>query len=176
MSIKTIIQTQLLLPRLRKHGVLVVYDPERRCRELCLELASERRVVVDAGESSIESRAAALAALQTLGRPNSPLEGLLVYVPAAKSLTDEAKQRDVFSLYAACGAVFPDGDGDEYLSLAWALWPGRVVSRCAADVELAEGHEVWRFLWVRRGGVWRRRAAMDAVTDEVVRRQGLQYS
>jgi hypothetical protein len=118
MSIQTFIQTDILLPRLRQHGVLVVYDPQRRYRELCLELAGERRVVVDAGESSIESRAAALAALHALGQPNSPLEGLLVYVPAAKSLTDEAKQRDAFSLYAACGAVFPDGDGDEYLSLA----------------------------------------------------------
>ena len=35
-------------------------------------------------------------------------------MPAAKPLTDEAKQRDPFSLYAACGAVFPEGDGDEY--------------------------------------------------------------
>ncbi len=127
MSLKTFIQTQILLPHLRppvnETCVLVVYDPERRYRELCLELATERRVVVDAGESSIESRAAALAALQALGKPNSPLEGLLVYVPAAKPLTDEAKQRDPFSLYAACGAVFPDGDGDEYLNLCLKAKP-----------------------------------------------------
>jgi hypothetical protein len=61
--------------------------------------------------------------LHALGQPNSPLEGLLVYVPAAKSLTDEAKQRDPFSLYAACGAVFPDGDGDEYLNLCLKAKP-----------------------------------------------------
>ena len=57
MSLKTFIQTQILLPHLRppvnETCVLVVYDPERRYRELCLELATERRVVVDAGESSI---------------------------------------------------------------------------------------------------------------------------
>lgn len=123
MSLKTFIQTDILLPRLRQHGVLVVYDPERRYRDLCLELVNERRAVVDAGESSIVSRAAALAALQKLGEPNTPLEGLLVYVPAAKPLTDEAKQRDPFSLYAACGALFPDGDGDEYLNLCLKAKP-----------------------------------------------------
>lgn len=117
MSIQTFIQAEILHPRLRQHGVLVVYDPARRYRELCLELAGERIAMVDASESSIESRAAALAALQALGESNTPLEGLLVYVPAAKPLTDEAKQRDPFSLYAACGAVFPASDGDEYLSL-----------------------------------------------------------
>jgi hypothetical protein len=62
MSIRTFIQTQILLPRLQQHEVLVVYDAEQRYRELCLELASETLRVVDAGESSIESRAAALAA------------------------------------------------------------------------------------------------------------------
>lgn len=123
MSIRTFIQTQILLPRLRETGVLVVYDPDRRYRDLCLELADERRAVVDASESSIESRAAALAALQALGQANAPLEGLLVYVPAAKPLTDETRQRDPFSLYAACGAVFPDGDGDEYLSICLKAKP-----------------------------------------------------
>lgn len=123
MTIATFIQTAILLPRLRQHGVLVVYDPDRRYRELCLELAGERRLVVDASESSIESRAAALAALQALGRPNAALEGLLVYVPAPRPLSDEARQRDPFSLYAACGAVFPDGDGDEYLSLCLRAKP-----------------------------------------------------
>ena len=61
MVIKEFIQTEILLPRLRRSGVLVVYDPKARYRELCLELRSERLPVIDAGASSIESREAALA-------------------------------------------------------------------------------------------------------------------
>ena len=116
-SIKDFLQAHVLLPRLQKTGVLVVYDLERRYRELCLELASEALQVIDAAESSIESREAALTSLQALGTPGGPLIGLLVYVPVARPLTDEACQRDPFALYGAIGAVFPEGDGDTYLSL-----------------------------------------------------------
>ena len=117
MSIKSFVQNEILLSRLRQSGVLVVYDPSRRYRELCLELTAADRRVIDASESSIESRGAALAALQELGRPNTALKELLVYVPAKAPVTDEDRQRDPFALYAACGAIFPEGDGDEYQSL-----------------------------------------------------------
>lgn len=117
MKLRKFIQNDILLPRLRETGVLVVYDPERRYRDLCRELASPSVQVVDASESSIESREAALAALQELGRTNASLEGLLVYVPAPRPLTDEQKQVDPFALYGACGKAFPASDGDEFLSL-----------------------------------------------------------
>lgn len=116
-SIKTFTQQDVLLFRLKKAGVLVVYDPDRRYRELCNELADEKRVVVDATESSIESREQAMAALQDFGQPGTKLESLLVYVPARCPLTDEEKQQDPFATYGAIGAVFPEGDGDEYQSL-----------------------------------------------------------
>ncbi|MCP8687154.1 PglZ domain-containing protein [Marinobacterium sedimentorum] len=103
------------------HQILVVYDPDQRYRQLCLEMANERRVVVDVTESSIESRAQALAALQRLGEKG--IEQLLVYVPVAKALEDEARQKDPFALYAACGAIFPDSDGDEYLNLCLKAKP-----------------------------------------------------
>jgi len=96
---------------------MVIYDPDGRYRDLCLELASDARRVIDASDSSIESREAALVALQELGQPNASLKELLIYVPARAPLTDEERQRDPFALYAACGAVFPESDGDEYLSL-----------------------------------------------------------
>ena len=117
-TIKRFIQEEVLLPRIAKAGVLVVYDPDRRYRELCLELADEMRLIaVDTSDSSVESREQALAVLQLLGKPNATHESLLVYVPAKSPLTDEEKQRDPFSIYGACGAIFPEGDGDEYLSL-----------------------------------------------------------
>ncbi|MFZ1730573.1 MAG: PglZ domain-containing protein [Bacteroidota bacterium] len=117
MTIKQFIQEEVLLPRIRKAGVLVVYDPDRHYRELCIELASAKRVVVDATESSIESREQAMAALKAFGQPGTKLEALLVYVPAQRPLTDEDRQQDPFATYGAVGAVFPDGDGDEYQSL-----------------------------------------------------------
>jgi len=47
-----------------------MYDPDRRYQKLCLELASEKCQVIDASESSIASRVAALAALQKFGQLN----------------------------------------------------------------------------------------------------------
>ena len=125
MSIKTFIQQEVLLPRLRQSGVLVVYDNERRYRELCGELASEQLRVVDASDSSIESREQALVALQQLGQSKPPFGGLLVYVPARAPLSDEDCQRDPFSIYAACGAVFPDpkDDGDEFFNVCLRAKP-----------------------------------------------------
>ncbi len=123
MSIKDFIQNEILLPRLKKSGVLVVYDPQRRYRELCLQLAAENQRVVDATESSIESREQAIATLQALGEPNSPLEALLVYVPAPRPLSSEDQQRDPFSIYGVCGEVFPEGDGDEFQSLCLKAKP-----------------------------------------------------
>jgi hypothetical protein len=93
MSIKDFIQNEILLPRLKKSGVLVVYDPQRRYRELCLQLAAENQRVVDATDSSIESREQAIATLQALGEPNSTLEALLVYVPAPRPLSSENSNR-----------------------------------------------------------------------------------
>jgi PglZ domain. len=124
MSIATFIQQEIFADRLASadsHQVLVVYDPDLRYRQLCLDMADERRVVVDATESSLQSRALALEALQRLGQKK--IDQLLVYVPVAKPLEDEARQVDPFALYAACGAVFPDGDGDEYRNLCLKAKP-----------------------------------------------------
>lgn len=123
MKIKEFIQEEILLPRLRQHEVLVMYDPEYRYHDLCLELVSDNRRIIDASQSSITSRSAALIALQELGQPNPKLEGILVYVPAKAPLTDEEKQRDPFALYIACGGVFPSGDGDEFQSLCLKARP-----------------------------------------------------
>ncbi len=101
----------------------MVYDPDRRYRELCLDLATAKVRVVDSSESSIASREAALRALCEVGQPRAPLEGVLIYVPGRRPTTDEQKQADPFALYAACGAVFPQDDGDEYLSLCLRARP-----------------------------------------------------
>lgn len=128
MSIKQFIQCQVLLPRFSgsgKSGVVVVYDPDQRYRELCQELADDRRPVVDASESSILSREEALQLLQGLGKPAGErvVDELLIYIPAEKPKTDEDKQVDPFSIYGACGEVFPAGDGDEFRSICLRAKP-----------------------------------------------------
>ncbi len=112
------IKDEVLRRRLKRASVLVVYDPARRYRELCHELADESIAVVDASESGIESRDAAMKTFVGLARPaaEGPTE-LLIYVPSKEPRTDIDLQRDPFAAYVVSGAMFPDGAGDEYLSL-----------------------------------------------------------
>jgi len=123
MSISEFIRESVLRPRLIESGCLVVYDIDKRYREPCFELASDKVRIVDAAESSIESREAALMALREVGQPKVPLEGVLIYVPTKRPETDEQKQADPFSLFTECGAVFPLDDGDEYLSICLRARP-----------------------------------------------------
>ncbi len=123
MSIAEFIRESVLRPRLKQAGALVVYDADKRYREQCFDLAADKVRVVDATESSIESREAALAALRDVGHPKSPVDGVLIYVPRRRPESDEEKQADPFALYAECGAVFPRDDGDEYLSLCLRARP-----------------------------------------------------
>ena len=126
MSITEFIRENVLRPRLKRSGCLVVYDGDRRYRDLCLGLGDEKLRVIDASQSSIESREAALMALKEVGRPKASFEGVLIYVPARRPETDEQKQADPFAIYAECGAVFPQDDGDEYLSLCLRAKPDHV--------------------------------------------------
>lgn len=121
MSIAEFIRESVLRPRLKQAGCLVVYDADRRYREQCFDLAGDQLRVVDASISSIESREAALLALREVGK--AALEAVLIYVPTQRPETDEQKQADPFALYAECGAVFPQDDGDEYLSLCLRARP-----------------------------------------------------
>jgi hypothetical protein len=123
MTLKEFIQQSVLTPRLQQASILVVYDPDCRYKDLCLGMATDHRLVVDASETSIESRENALSALQELGRPNTALQELLIYVPADCPDTEKDQQRDPFSLFTTCGARFPEGDGDEYLSLCLKAKP-----------------------------------------------------
>ena len=123
MTISAFIRESILRPRLQQSGCLVVYDADQRYREPCFDLAADKVRVIDASISSIESREAALMALRQIGQPKPALEGVLIYVPTRRPVTDEHKQIDPFAIYAECGAVFPQDDGDEYLSLCLRARP-----------------------------------------------------
>ena len=123
MKISQFIQTDVLLPRVKLREVLVVYDPARRFRNLCKELSSDSLQVIDAADNSIESREQALQTLGLMGTSEADKTELLIYVPARAPVSDEDRQQDPFAMYAVCGGVFPDGDGDEYLSICLKAKP-----------------------------------------------------
>ena len=64
MSSAEFIRESVLRPRLKQAGALVVYDADKRYREQCFDLSADKVRVIDASESSIESREAALLALR----------------------------------------------------------------------------------------------------------------
>jgi hypothetical protein len=117
------IRDEVFKGRLRRSAVLVVYDLHRRYREICLSLVCDAVAVVDASESSIESREAAVRAFVSLGRGELGPKELLIYVPARAPVTDEERQADPFAAYTVCSGVFPSGDGDDYLSLCLKAKP-----------------------------------------------------
>lgn len=123
MKIAEFITTTVLRPRLLAKGCLVVYDPDQRLRDLCLDMATERVRVVDAGAGSLAGRQAMQRTLRELGRPTPALDGLLVYVPAAAPLSEEAMQANPYAAAAACGAVFPGGPADDYEQLCLRAQP-----------------------------------------------------
>ena len=123
MKISQFIQTEVLLPRVKLHEVLVVYDPARRFRDLCKGLNSDSLQVIDAADNSIESREQALQTLGRMGTSEADKTELLIYVPARAPVSDEDRQQDPFAMYTVCGGVFPDGDGDEYLSICLKAKP-----------------------------------------------------
>ncbi|MDB2596164.1 PglZ domain-containing protein [Pseudomonadales bacterium] len=119
MNIEKYISEQVFNKRLGQL-VVVIYDKARRYQDICLSMASEMLSVVDASESSIETREAASELLTAFGQGGNKL---LIYVPSAAPVTDEEMQKDPFSIYGACGEVFPNGDGDSYLSLCLKAKP-----------------------------------------------------
>ena len=56
MRIAPLIRESFLRPRLKQAGALVVYDPEQRYREVCVQLAEDDLLIVDAATNSIDSR------------------------------------------------------------------------------------------------------------------------
>lgn len=123
MSIAAFIRDTILRARLLKAGCMVVYDSDRRYRDICLGLIDDRVRVVDASDSSIESRRDAIAALQEVAKATRTIDAVLVYVPQRRPDRDENKQADPFAIYGQIGAVFPQDDGDDFLSLCLRAKP-----------------------------------------------------
>lgn len=123
MKFAEFIVEKIFKPRLATKCSLIVYDAPRRFREVCLAMKSEKIVVIDASDESLDARFAALNALGELSRPQTRREGLLVYVPTRKPASETQKEFDPFAVYAESGAVFPDGASDDYLQLCLQFKP-----------------------------------------------------
>jgi len=88
------------------------------------ELSDDQTAVVDTSKFGIESREKAVEQFVSLAQNtgSGPTE-LVIYVPTSAPKTDNDRVIDPYAVYTACGGVFPDGDGDEYLSLCLKAKP-----------------------------------------------------
>jgi len=115
MTIRDYIQNQIFLQRAEASGTLVIYDPARRYRDIALSMTTDKLLVIDASTSVIEQRETAMDALASLAK--GEIHQLVIWIPATAPADDEAKQKDPFVVFAELGAVFPQGDGDDYASI-----------------------------------------------------------
>ena len=110
--------------RIAKAECLVLYDPERRYRDLALALESPQCRVIDTSAGVIQSREEATAIWLQMGAVSGGSGHLILYLPTPKPITSEGKQLDPFQVFALGGDVFPRGDGDTYLALCQQGKPG----------------------------------------------------
>tara|TARA_R110002096_G_scaffold233047_2_gene423006 strand:+ start:2658 stop:5174 length:2517 start_codon:yes stop_codon:yes gene_type:complete len=115
MLIREYLRERVFRPRAEEHRCLVVYDPERRYREIVLSLASDKTQIIDVSDSVIEQREAANVALNELALGH--IHQLILWVPVEAPQDEDDKQRDLFSVFAEVGTHFPDGDGDEFTEI-----------------------------------------------------------
>lgn len=114
--------------RLEKSSCLVIHDAEHRYGKISHSLASKTTKVVDATDSLVLAREEALDAWTHL----SDKAGLrlVVYLPWEKPKNLRARRDDPFAPFSLGGAVFPDGDADNYRELCLQAFPAQ-----EADVE-----------------------------------------
>jgi len=124
MTIRDYIQNQVFARRLQERSALVIYDPTRRYRDIALALATDQCRVLDASLSVIEQRELATEALNSLAEGR--IHHLVIWVPSKPPQEASDRQGDPFAVFAAVGAVFPQGDGDDYAALCRLAKPDHV--------------------------------------------------
>ncbi|OQX18969.1 MAG: hypothetical protein BWK76_05975 [Desulfobulbaceae bacterium A2] len=124
MTIRDYIQNQVFARRLQERAALVIYDPTRRYRDIALDLATDQCRVIDASLSVIEQRELAAEALNALAE--GQIHQLVIWVPAKPPQEAADRQSDPFAVFATVGAVFPQGDGDNYAAICRLAKPDHV--------------------------------------------------
>lgn len=134
MTLREYIRDQVFAPRADAHGCLVIYDPEKRYREIALALATgKKREVIDISASIIEQREAATQALDRLA--SGAIHQLILWIPMRRPTEPDQKQKDPFAVFAEIGAAFPSGDGDEFAEICRRAKPDHIpeVNRMFAE-------------------------------------------
>lgn len=129
MAIQDFIREQLR-KRIEKTISLVVYDPEKRYRDIVHALASDDCQVIDGSESTILGREQALDAWRRLAVEKGKQKHLLVYLPIKKPKGDEDRRQDPYQIFAIGGGEFPRDDGDDYQALCHKAAPD-----CVAQID-----------------------------------------
>jgi len=109
--------------RLSRLPCLVIHDPECRYRSVVLSCANDLTKVVDASESIVLGREAALEAWIHLQDGSG--SRLVIYLPWPKPRDDRARRDNPFAPFALGGTVFPDGDADSYRELCLQAFPAQ---------------------------------------------------
>jgi hypothetical protein len=90
-------------------GGLVIYDPERRSREIVKEVASDRCTLIDTSDSIIEAHEKAVEQWTGAGAMQHIESRFIIYIPSAPPKTDEDGRHDPFAAIAAGSDWFPRG-------------------------------------------------------------------
>ena len=116
MTIRDYIQHKVFAPRVEEKGILVIYDPVRRFREIALGMEHELCRVIDAGQSIIEQRERATDSLADLAAGR--IYHLIIWVPIDTPQDEMEWQKDPFAVFALTGSVYPRvADGESFASL-----------------------------------------------------------
>lgn len=124
MTVRDYIRDQVFARRAQERGCLVIYDPERRYRDVANSLTSDVRRVIDVGDSIIEQREAAAEALDQLAAGG--IHQLILWVPTRRPSVSDDKQKDPFAVFGEIGESFPKGDGDEFADICRRAKPDHV--------------------------------------------------
>ena len=124
MTIRDYIQNQVFARRLQERSTLVIYDPARRYRDIALDLATDQCRVIDGSLSVIEQRELATEAMTDLAEGR--IHHLVVWLPAKPPREATDRQGDPFAVFAVIGAIFPQGDGDDFASICRLAKPDHV--------------------------------------------------
>jgi hypothetical protein len=124
MKIREYIRDEVFLPRANEKGVLTIYDPSRRFRDIVLSMGSEKCRVIDVSDSIIAQREGATLGLSQLA--SGEIHQLILWVPTQRPVDPEEKQRDPFAVFAEIGESFPKGDCDEFAEICRQAKPDHV--------------------------------------------------
>jgi hypothetical protein len=103
----------------------VVFDPEGRYEEVCVELADEHCRVLNTSGKPLSARINAMTIWRELCADTTHASQLLIYSRDPVPLTEEDQRANPYSAFVAMGARFPDGPNDDFEQLCLSFLPGR---------------------------------------------------